>query len=53
MLALRIDDKPFLQLIRKWLKAGVLELNGEVIDPDKGSPQGGVVSPVLANIYLH
>ena len=53
MLALRIDDKPFLLLIRKWLKAGVLELSGHVVDPEKGSPQGGVISPILANIYLH
>jgi RNA-directed DNA polymerase len=52
MLKLRIDDKAFLGLIRKWLKAGVLE-NGEVVHPDMGTPQGGVVSPVLANLYLH
>lgn len=53
MLALRIDDKPFLQLIRKWLKAGVLEPSGKITRPDTGSPQGGVISPILANIYLH
>jgi group II intron reverse transcriptase/maturase len=53
LLELRIDDKPFLRLIRKWLKAGVLEPDGEVVYPDRGSPQGGIVSPILANIYLH
>ena len=53
LLALRIDDKPFLKLIRKWLKAGILEPDGAVNHPEKGSPQGGIVSPILANIYLH
>jgi group II intron reverse transcriptase/maturase len=53
LLELRVDDKPFLRLIRKWLKAGILELDGAVSRPEKGSPQGGVVSPILANIYLH
>ena len=53
MLEERVDDRPFLQLIRKWLKAGVLEEDGGVIKPEAGTPQGGSVSPVLANIYLH
>jgi RNA-directed DNA polymerase len=53
MLSERIDDRPFLGLIRKWLKAGILETDGEVIHPETGSPQGGVVSPALANVYLH
>jgi group II intron reverse transcriptase/maturase len=53
MLALRIDDKAFLNLIRKWLKAGILEPDGMVHDPVTGTPQGGIVSPVLANVYLH
>lgn len=53
MLAERIDDRALLQLIRKWLKAGVLDTNGEVISPAAGTPQGGIVSPLLANIYLH
>ena len=53
MLQQRIDDKAFLRLIEKWLKAGILDTNGMVIDPQTGSPQGGIVSPVLANIYLH
>ena len=53
MLEERIDDKPFLRLIRKWLQAGILETDGQVVHPVTGTPQGGVVSPVLANIYLH
>ncbi len=53
MLAHRVDDSAFLGLIRKWLKAGVLEEDGKVIDPVTGTPQGGVISPILANIYLH
>jgi group II intron reverse transcriptase/maturase len=53
LLQKRIDDKPFLRLIRKWLKAGILETDGKVIHPETGSPQGGIVSPILANIYLH
>ena len=53
MLELRINDRPFLRLIWKWLKAGVLEEGGKVIHPDTGCPQGSGISPVLANIYLH
>jgi len=53
LLALRIDDKAVLRLIRKWLKAGILEPDGTVNYPERGSPQGGSVSPILANIYLH
>ena len=52
MLAERIDDRAFLGLIRKWLKAGILD-DDKVIWPVTGTPQGGVVSAVLANIYLH
>ncbi len=53
MLRERIDDEAFLSLIRKWLKAGILDRDGKVIHPESGTPQGGIVSPVLANIYLH
>lgn len=53
MLSERVDDQAFLGLIRKWLKAGILETDGKVIHPQTGTPQGGVVSPVLANVYLH
>ncbi|MCC5790976.1 MAG: group II intron reverse transcriptase/maturase [Opitutales bacterium] len=53
MLEQRVDDKAFIQLIRKWLKAGIQEEAKEVIHPVTGTPQGGIISPVLANIYLH
>lgn len=53
MLAERIDDKAFLWLIKKWLDAGVLDTDGKVLHPETGSPQGGVISPILANVYLH
>lgn len=53
MLEQRVNDRHFLRLIRKWLKAGILEEDGKVLHPVTGTPQGGVVSPVLANIYLH
>jgi group II intron reverse transcriptase/maturase len=45
MLAQRIDDKPFLNLIRKWLKAGILDTDGQVIHPQTGTPQGGILTP--------
>lgn len=48
----RVRDGVLLRLIGKWLKAGVLE-SGSVSYPDAGSPQGGVISPLLANVYLH
>jgi group II intron reverse transcriptase/maturase len=53
MLELRINDAALLGLIRKWLRAGILEEDGRIEDPESGTPQGGVVSPVLANVYLH
>jgi group II intron reverse transcriptase/maturase len=52
MLRLRIGDGVILRLIGKWLKAGVL-VNGVVVRSEEGSPQGGPISPLLANIYLH
>ena len=48
----RVRDGVLLRLIGKWLHAGVME-EGVVSYPDTGSPQGGVISPLLANIYLH
>lgn len=48
----RIRDGVVRRIIHKWLKAGVLE-DGRVHYPEKGTPQGGVISPLLANIYLH
>jgi RNA-directed DNA polymerase len=48
----RVRDGVLLRLIGKWLNAGVLE-DGCLTDPQAGTPQGGVISPLLANIYLH
>ena len=48
----RVRDGVLLRLIGKWLNAGVME-DGSVSYPDAGSPQGGVISPLLANVYLH
>ncbi|MFN7922034.1 MAG: group II intron reverse transcriptase/maturase [Bryobacteraceae bacterium] len=48
----RIADRRILRLIQKWLTAGVLE-DGERSDTEQGTPQGAVVSPLLANVYLH
>jgi RNA-directed DNA polymerase len=45
LLAERVDDKAFLWLIEKWLKAGVLETDGRVIHPETGTPQGGLFHP--------
>ena len=51
-LRLRVRDGVLLRLIDKWLKAGVME-DGSVSYPESGSPQGGVISPLLSNIFLH
>jgi RNA-directed DNA polymerase len=48
----RIGDERVIRLVRKWLKAGVLE-EGEWSVSEKGTPQGAVASPLLANVYLH
>jgi group II intron reverse transcriptase/maturase len=48
----RVRDGVIRRVIGKWLNAGVLE-NGQLYHPETGSPQGGVVSPILSNIYLH
>src|SRR5919199_4340487 len=48
----RVRDGGILRLLGKWLHAGVLE-SGALSYPDKGTPQGGVISPLLANVYLH
>lgn len=48
----RVNDGALMRLVGKWLKAGVWE-EGRVTYPEQGTPQGGVISPLLANIYLH
>ena len=52
ILSQRVRDGVVLRLIGKWLHAGVME-EGRVTHPETGSPQGGVISPLLANVYLH
>jgi group II intron reverse transcriptase/maturase len=52
LLKRRVNDGGILRLIGKWLNAGVLE-EGEHTYAEKGSPQGGVVSPIIANVFLH
>jgi group II intron reverse transcriptase/maturase len=52
LVQLRVRDGVLTRLIGKWLNAGVMEA-GAISYPDSGSPQGGVISPMLANIYLH
>jgi RNA-directed DNA polymerase len=48
----RISDRRVIELVKSWLRAGVL-VGGSVLHPETGTPQGGVASPLLANIYLH
>jgi hypothetical protein len=52
LLDLRVRDGVIRRLIGKWLHAGVLD-RGQLSYPEEGTPQGGVISPLLANIYLH
>lgn len=52
MLRQRVNDGVITRLVGKWLNAGVQE-TGQISYPDVGSPQGGVISPLLSNIYLH
>src|ERR1700730_4463506 len=52
LLARRVTDGVVRRLIDKWLKAGVLD-NGQLSYPEFGTPQGGVISPCLANVFLH
>ena len=48
-----IHDKAILKIIRKFLLSGVIDLSGEFVESETGAPQGGVISPLLSNIYLH
>jgi len=48
----RVADPRVLRLVQKWLKAGVME-EGQWSEPKTGTPQGSVISPLLANVYLH
>jgi RNA-directed DNA polymerase len=48
----RVSDRRVIELVKSWLRAGVL-VGGSVLHPETGTPQGGVASPLLANIYLH
>jgi len=53
MLEERVADKSLIRIIRKWLKAGVMEELKHWSPSTEGTPQGGVISPLLGNIYLH
>lgn len=48
----RIDDKRFIEIIKRFLASGIIE-NEMYYELDKGTPQGGIISPILANVYLH
>jgi len=53
MVEKRVNDRAILDLIRQWMRAGVMHEDGATEYPEEGTPQGGVISPILANIYLH
>jgi retron-type reverse transcriptase len=47
------DDRRVLLYVTRWLKAGIVQQGGMYVDSETGTPQGGVISPLLANIFLH
>ena len=49
----RVTDKRILRLIKQWIKVGVIDEHGHRVQARRGTPQGAVISPLLANIYLH
>ncbi len=53
LLRLHTREKWALMYIERWLKAGVEQEDGSIVAREKGTPQGGVISPLLANVYLH
>lgn len=53
LLRTHTDEKWVLMYVERWLKAGVEQADGSIVSRTQGTPQGGVVSPLLANIYLH
>lgn len=53
LLEKHIQEKWVLMYVERWLKAGVEQQGGSITDRTKGTPQGGVISPLLANLYLH
>jgi group II intron reverse transcriptase/maturase len=53
MICRRVNDKSFVGLIHRFVKSGIMMPDRVVTHPEAGTPQGGIVSPILANIYLH
>jgi group II intron reverse transcriptase/maturase len=53
MVEKRVNDQALTRLIRKWLRAGIVLENGDIKYPEEGTVQGNIISPILANIYLH
>ena len=53
LLAKHTTEKWVLMYVERWLKAGVEQADGSIVSREKGTPQGGVISPLLANLYLH
>jgi RNA-directed DNA polymerase len=53
LLQIRVTDPRVQSLVSRFLTAGILEEQGKLVQPDSGTPQGGIMSPVLANVFLH